>query len=69
MCRKEMSRAEAEAIFISQVAYFKVLGGDDVKTRCLAEGVPEAIIDELIEGDRTMDKFIKKHDSKGNLKQ
>ncbi len=61
----DMSEAEARRIYDLKYSLCKVFGGD-VRRDCLEAGVPETLVDEFLENDKLLDRFIDSHDQSGN---
>ena len=59
-----MTRAQAKKIYSDVKALVYVFGGD-VRRKCLERGVPEAMLDELIANDSTLNRFFESHDMLG----
>jgi hypothetical protein len=62
-----MSDREARKIFDSNLALWKVFGGD-LRNRCLSRGIPEDVFNSLLSEYERMSDFIDRHDAKGNIK-
>jgi len=59
-----MTRAEAKKIYSDIKALVYVFGGD-VRKKCLERGVPEAMVNELMANDSTLNRFFESHDILG----
>jgi hypothetical protein len=62
-----MTRNDAKKIDSDVKAMVYVFGGD-VRKKCLERGMPQAMVDELIANDSSLNRFFDSHDILGELK-
>lgn len=67
----DMTRAEAEEIYLLELSLVNVIGGD-IREKCRNRGVPEHFIDEFVgatnKQKKAYDQFFQDHDDSGKLK-